>query len=178
MLGHDLEPEDRSVRGCLVLGLSEEDISCLDVFEGDVWASFSTLGLSEFTERAFLEQEYSRKKVQVHPLGPIVPLAAYGVPEHRAPGSGAKENKADLMPSTPDPLPPNPSETLDPPIACETYIWASYPEELAKEPWSFHDFLQSSAWKWVPGEGSGAYHHEDYVEVDRRRAMEGTIVRG
>jgi len=46
MLDHDLEPEDRSVRGSLVLGLSEEDISYLDVFEGDVRTFFPTLNLS------------------------------------------------------------------------------------------------------------------------------------
>lgn len=46
MLDHDLEPEGRSVRGSLVLGLSKADVGCLDVFEGDVGASFSTLGLT------------------------------------------------------------------------------------------------------------------------------------
>jgi len=153
MLDRDLEPEDRSVRGSLVLGLSNTDISCLDLFEGS---------------------EYTRKKVQVHPLGPIVPLAAYEVPKHRVP-SGAGEEKHDLAPSTPEPLPPNPSEGLDPAIECETYIWSSYPEELAKEPWSFHDFIRLNAWKWVPGEGGD--DHRDYLEVDRRRDMEGNIVR-
>ena len=87
------------------------------------------------------------------------------------------EDKSDLTPSTPDPLPPNPSETLNAPIECETYIWASYPEELAKEPWSFHDFIQLNAWKWVPGEGENADSHQDYLEVDRRREMGGKIVR-
>ena len=43
MLDHDLEPEDRSVRGSLVLGLSNADIHCLDVFEGDVRASLPML---------------------------------------------------------------------------------------------------------------------------------------
>ena len=36
MLDHDLEPEDRSVRGSLVIGLSRADIDSLDVFEGNV----------------------------------------------------------------------------------------------------------------------------------------------
>jgi len=40
MLDHDLEPEDRSVRGSLVLGLSKADIDSLDVFEGNVGTSF------------------------------------------------------------------------------------------------------------------------------------------
>ena len=42
MLDHDLEPEDRSVRGSLVLGLSKADIESLDGFEGDVGTSFPT----------------------------------------------------------------------------------------------------------------------------------------
>ena len=42
MLGHDLEPEDRSVRGSLVLGLSKADINSLDVFEGDVGVPFQS----------------------------------------------------------------------------------------------------------------------------------------
>ena len=42
MLDHDLGPEERSVRGSLVLGLSKADINSLDVFEGDVGVS-STL---------------------------------------------------------------------------------------------------------------------------------------
>jgi len=46
MLGHDLEPEDRSVRGSLVLGLSKADMNSLDVFEGNVGISFPTLNLS------------------------------------------------------------------------------------------------------------------------------------
>jgi len=46
MLGHDLEPEDRSVRGSLVFGLSKADMDSLDVFEGDVGTSYLTLNLS------------------------------------------------------------------------------------------------------------------------------------
>ena len=122
------------------------------------------------------DQEYKRKKVQVHPLGPIVPLAAYEVPKHRVPSS-IVEDTLDLTPSTPEPLPLNPSETLSPPIECETYIWVSYPEELSKEPWTFHDFIRLNAWKWVPGESEVAADHEDYLEVDRRRDMKGNIVR-
>ena len=61
-------------------------------------------------------------------------------------------------------------------MECETYIWVLNPEDLTKEPWSFHDFVRLNAWKWIPGEGVG--DHEDYLEVDRRREMEGNIVRG
>ena len=48
MLGHDLEPEDRSVRGSLVLGLSKSDIGFLDVFEGSVGTSLPTLKVSVY----------------------------------------------------------------------------------------------------------------------------------
>ncbi|PCH42564.1 hypothetical protein WOLCODRAFT_102363 [Wolfiporia cocos MD-104 SS10] len=34
--GRDLTPEERTVRGTLVTGLSKEDIELLDIFEGDV----------------------------------------------------------------------------------------------------------------------------------------------
>lgn len=104
-------------------------------------------------------------------MGPIIPLETYEVPKHRVPGSSREEKeKLDLTPSTPEPLPQNPSETLNPAIECETYVWASYPEELMKEPWTFHDFIRLNAWKWVPSEG--AADHEDYLEVDRRREIE------
>lgn len=43
LLDHDLDPEGRSVRGTLVLGLSITDIDFLDVFEGDVGTSFSNV---------------------------------------------------------------------------------------------------------------------------------------
>lgn len=45
MLDHDLEPEDRSVRGSLVIGLSKADIDSLDVFEGNV-GTFPELKIS------------------------------------------------------------------------------------------------------------------------------------
>lgn len=43
MLDHDLRPEERSVRGTLVLGLSKADVDYLDVFEGDVGDHLSDL---------------------------------------------------------------------------------------------------------------------------------------
>ncbi|KAJ7593223.1 hypothetical protein C8J56DRAFT_930596 [Mycena floridula] len=53
-LGHDA----RSVRGTLVVGLSDADIYFLDVFEGS---------------------EYTRENVQVHPLGSLVSISEYSV---------------------------------------------------------------------------------------------------
>ncbi|KAF8839631.1 hypothetical protein BDN67DRAFT_743486 [Paxillus ammoniavirescens] len=49
MFDDDLELEARSVRGCLVIGLSSEDMTLLDIFEGN---------------------EYTRELVLVHPLMP------------------------------------------------------------------------------------------------------------
>ena len=48
MLDHDLEPEERSVRGSLVLGLSESDMDSLDAFEGDVSTSLRTSKISVY----------------------------------------------------------------------------------------------------------------------------------
>ena len=42
MFSRDLAPEERSVRGSLVVGLSERDMRLLDIFEGDVSAHLST----------------------------------------------------------------------------------------------------------------------------------------
>ncbi|KAF9243516.1 hypothetical protein BU15DRAFT_86460 [Melanogaster broomeanus] len=53
MFDHDLELEDRCVRGSLVIGLSDEDIRLLDIFEGN---------------------EYTRERVLVHLLGPLTSL--------------------------------------------------------------------------------------------------------
>ncbi|KAI0065101.1 hypothetical protein BV25DRAFT_1822215 [Artomyces pyxidatus] len=52
---HDLSAEENSVRGTLVIGLTQSDIEFLDVFEGD---------------------EYSRTPVFVHRLGPLSSLAS------------------------------------------------------------------------------------------------------
>ncbi|KAG1729660.1 uncharacterized protein EDB91DRAFT_1159188 [Suillus paluster] len=50
MFDHDLDFEEKSVRGSLVTGLSEEDIRLLDVFEGN---------------------QYTREVVSVYPLAPL-----------------------------------------------------------------------------------------------------------
>ncbi|PSR75564.1 hypothetical protein PHLCEN_2v9044 [Hermanssonia centrifuga] len=53
--GKELSYEDRAVRGTLVRGLSEKDVSLLDIFEGD---------------------EYTREIVSVHPLAEFTPLSS------------------------------------------------------------------------------------------------------
>ncbi|KAI0342813.1 hypothetical protein BDW22DRAFT_1357337 [Trametopsis cervina] len=51
----DLPPEERTVRGTVVTGLSAKDVQLLDYFEGD---------------------EYSRDTIAVHPLAAFVPLSS------------------------------------------------------------------------------------------------------
>ncbi|KAH7884324.1 hypothetical protein F5I97DRAFT_1812660 [Phlebopus sp. FC_14] len=53
MFDRELSLEERSVRGVLVIGLSDEDVRLLDIFEGN---------------------EYTRELVSVHPLGPFLQL--------------------------------------------------------------------------------------------------------
>ncbi|KAI9446147.1 hypothetical protein H4582DRAFT_533533 [Lactarius indigo] len=53
LLGRELTSEENSVRGTLVSGLTAEDISLLDAFEGEY---------------------YVRSQVLVHPLGPFAPV--------------------------------------------------------------------------------------------------------
>ena len=45
MFNRKLSPEEKSVRGSLVTGLSESDVMLLDIYEGDVRLSIETLSL-------------------------------------------------------------------------------------------------------------------------------------
>jgi len=76
LLGRKLTSEENSVRGTLVSGLTAEDVSLLDVFEGD---------------------QYVRLQVLVHPLGPFAPIPI------DAGTSGAVEDS--LIPADLPPLP-------------------------------------------------------------------------
>ncbi|KAI0322579.1 hypothetical protein OF83DRAFT_1161124 [Amylostereum chailletii] len=60
LLTHDLSPEEKSVRGTLVSGLTPSDIELLDIFEGN---------------------EYIREEISVHPLGSFAPLASLNIPK-------------------------------------------------------------------------------------------------
>ncbi|OSD06492.1 hypothetical protein PYCCODRAFT_1431487 [Trametes coccinea BRFM310] len=142
----DLTPEERTVRGTYVSGLSDRDIALLDLFEGD---------------------EYTRERVNVHPLGPLVPLSSH--PTSPAPARTAPEGATDayIVPLTAPELPP--LANLPPPISAETYIYAGPMSSLSPELWSYDDFVRENAWKWV-GRGE---RDEYYVEVDRRREMDG-----
>ncbi|TDL19892.1 hypothetical protein BD410DRAFT_899874 [Rickenella mellea] len=131
LFGRELSQEERSVRGNVVTGLTDEDMELLDVFEGD---------------------EYTREKVHVHVLGTFEPLndtSEQTVPAH------AKEL---------------PSEFGDP-IETDVYIWAAPTSLLDPKLWSYDTFIRDNAWKWVgPTED-----RESYLEVDRRRQMNGNI---
>jgi hypothetical protein len=63
---------------------------------------------------------------------------------------------------------------LAPAVRADTYVWAQPTSELRPEIWSYETFVRENAWKWV---GDGAADNEDYMEVEERRAMNGTIVR-
>ncbi|KAI0075813.1 hypothetical protein K474DRAFT_1760323 [Panus rudis PR-1116 ss-1] len=137
--GRELSPEEKTVRGTIVSGLTTDDIALLDIFEGD---------------------EYSREVVSVHPLGPFVPLA-----------STAGSDSA-IIPTTPPEIPSH--DGLQPAISAQTYIWKDSIARLEPELWEFAQFVRDNAWKWV---GSGSANNEDYDKVDKRRAMNGRIVR-
>jgi len=75
------------------------------------------------------------------------------------------------VPTTPPPLPP--SDELQRPLPAQTYIWARLLSQLTPELWEYADFVRENAWKWV---GDGSRDNKDYVEVDKRREMNGNIV--
>ncbi|KAJ6576475.1 hypothetical protein DFH09DRAFT_361860 [Mycena vulgaris] len=123
---HDLDREACSVRGTLVTGLTTSDMALLDVFEGS---------------------EYTRDKVQVYALAPLIALAEYTIA---------------IAP--PAPLPSD--AALPAPAEAETYVYGDI-ANLMPEIWDFADFVEKNAWKWY---GSGARDNPDYTEVDRRQA--------
>lgn len=64
-------------------------------------------------------------------------------------------------------------DALGEPLEAETYVWCDLSSYLEPKLWSFEEFMRDSAWQWVGPEAS----REDYLEVDRRRAMNGVIER-
>ncbi|TFK45834.1 hypothetical protein OE88DRAFT_1739948 [Heliocybe sulcata] len=147
-----LEPEERSVRGTLVVGLNQLDMDLLDTFEAD---------------------EYTRSTVPVHPLSPLVPLnAVTDNPSFPSPNA--------IAPSIAPSLPP--LSSLPSPIDAQTYIWTHPLSDLKKEIWEYETFVRENAWKWTGEEEDGTVTDGDsremyYTEVERRRAMGGNIVR-
>ncbi|KAJ3753530.1 hypothetical protein EV360DRAFT_53325 [Lentinula raphanica] len=84
LFSRELTHEERCVRGTLVTGLTSQDMSCLDYFEGD---------------------EYSRSNIEIHPLQSLVDISDYNatldeatlVPVDPPPIPSA----SDLLPATP-----------------------------------------------------------------------------
>ena len=76
-----------------------------------------------------------------------------------------------MVPKDPAPLPP-PNE-LKTPLEVNTYVWCHPLCELQPKLWTFEEFIQENAWKWI---GAASRDKQDYTEVDRRRAVEGVII--
>ncbi|KAL4248068.1 Protein AIG2-like protein [Abortiporus biennis] len=108
----------------------------------------------------FEGDEYTRETVSVHPLTEFFPLS-----------SKDTSHDSDIVPSIIPSVPP--LDSLSPPISAQTYIWKSNGDHLlSTETWEFEDFIQNHESKWVGSDVQRA----DYVEVDKRRAMNGSIV--
>ena len=79
----------------------------------------------------------------------------------------------DVVPKVPPPIPP-PNDLFDP-LEGNTYVWCSGLSMLQPTLWSFEEFVKESAWKWI--DPASKLGNERYTEIDRRRAMDGIIVR-
>ncbi len=102
------------------------------------------------------EQEYIRKEVHVHAVGRLT-----AIPSDTAVSSEATAVEGSLIPVA---LPPLPSaDKLAQPIPAQTYVWRSKDSYLEKELWSFDEFVQNNAYKWIGPEAEG---NEDYENVD------------
>ena len=128
MFSRDLTREERSVRGSLVMGLSDGDVRRLDVFEGGVSIKPLQTRAQGLRECFVVIKEYRRKQVLVYPLGPPVALD-------------------DIESTVPPPIPP-PNGLLSP-LEVNTYVWCSYLSELHPTLWSFEEFVKENAWKWI-----------------------------
>lgn len=64
-------------------------------------------------------------------------------------------------------------DALPPPVTAQTYVWSSPVSRLEPAIWEYSAFVRDSAWKWV---GDAADGLEEYVEVDKRREMNGKII--
>ncbi|KAI9443661.1 hypothetical protein BJY52DRAFT_1157182 [Lactarius psammicola] len=139
ILGRELTSEENNIRGTLVSGLTAEDVALLDVFEGDARRSLIILS----------GQLYVRLQVLVHPLGPFTPVPV------DAANSGAAEDS--LIPADLPPLPV--ASELTQTVPAQTYMWGRNDSDLDKELWSFDEFVQKNAWKWID-HGAGPQRNE------------------
>jgi len=139
LLNRELSPEERLVRGTVVIGLTDEDIDLLDVFEGN---------------------EYTRENVSVHPLSPFISLL------------DSEKQDSSVVPTHAPDIPP--LDSLPNPITVQTYIWAQPLSQLKPDLWDYDEFVRTNAWKWID---SNADRGGEYVEVDRRKEMNGYTMR-
>ena len=65
MFNRKLSPEEKSVRGSLVTGLSESEVRLLDIYEGDV-----RLSIHAFTRYNFRITDYSDLRVMITGICP------------------------------------------------------------------------------------------------------------
>lgn len=140
------------MRGTLVTGLEEADIELLDIFEGNVRQVRIPVCTHIFSPT---HQEYIRENISAYPLAAFVPLSS-------------PESPSAVPLGTPPPLPP--LDSLTAPIPAQTYVWSQPISRLSSNIWEYTDFMRDSAHKWV---GADANSNADYIEVDRRRAMNG-----
>jgi hypothetical protein len=147
MFKGELEPEERSVRGTLVTGLTDADMVLLDIFEGNVRRPLELIVIPDCRPK-----EYGLKKVFVHPLGTFCDLES----------DNSLEKSGSIVPTSPPPLPP--ISDLPDSMEVETYIYARM-ANLNPDLWSFEEFVKNNAWKWY---GRGADENVDFTEVDRR----------
>lgn len=111
----------------------------------------------------FEGDEYSRDTVSVYPLSSFTPLSDTS-PHHT--------RDSNIVPSSTPSLPS--LDTLPPPLSAQTYVWIDPVAHLEPAIWEYSDFVRDSAWRWV---GDNAEGREEYVEVDKRREMNGKIER-
>ncbi|KAI9446145.1 hypothetical protein H4582DRAFT_1903858 [Lactarius indigo] len=102
---------------------------------------------------AFEGDQYVRLQVFVHPLGPFTPMPADVVT------SGAVEDS--LIPADPQPLPA--ASELAQTVPAQTYAWGREDSDLDKELWSFDEFVQKNAQKWID-HGAGPQRNDDHKE--------------
>lgn len=173
-MGRDLNEDEASVRGSVVKGLTASDIQFLDTFEGDVcrvWhqSSASTIKFFfDFTDSPdctsfhkystismIPTQEYERQPVQV------VLLSSWrATTGSRTPPPKSQEEELDSA-----------APTL---VPTDVYIWTDPLTKLEPLLWSYEAFLRDKSHMWI---GNGEQADAEYLEVDRRRQMDGKIVR-
>ncbi|KAH9020470.1 hypothetical protein EDB85DRAFT_2095050 [Lactarius pseudohatsudake] len=102
---------------------------------------------------AFEGDQYVRLQVFVHPLGPFTPI-----PMDTA-TSGAVEDS--LIPAD---LPPSLAVSeLAQTVPAQTYAWGREDSDLDEELWSFDEFVQKNARKWID-HGAGPQRNDDREE--------------